>query len=66
MIELTSLVGKAMVINAEQIRWLETSPDTIVCFVDGTRLPVKETAEQVREKFLNYKKQIFQITKEGS
>lgn len=55
-----------MVINAEQIRWLETSPDTIVCFVDGTRLPVKETAEQVREKFLNYKKQIFQITKEGS
>jgi flagellar protein FlbD len=64
MIELTSLVGKALMVNAEQIRWLETSPDTIVCFVDGTRVPVKETPDQIREKFLTYKKQIFQISQE--
>ena len=59
MIELTTLVGKTIYVNPELIRTLETTPDTILCFVDGTRVPVRETPEQIQAKIIQYKKQIF-------
>ena len=59
MIELTTLVGKTIFVNPELIRTLETTPDTIICFIDGTRVPVRETPIQIREKFIQFKKQIF-------
>ena len=57
MIELTSLVGKPLYVNHELIRTIEIAPDTILCFIDGMRLPVRETPEQVREKVLNFKRE---------
>ncbi len=59
MIELTTLVGKTIFVNPELIRSLEVTPDTIVCFIDGTRVPVKETPEQITAKVVQFKKQIF-------
>jgi flagellar protein FlbD len=60
MIELTTLAGHSISINPDQIRWLESSPDTIICFVDGTRLPIRETPAEIRTKTIEFKKQIHQ------
>jgi len=59
MIELTSLIGKTIFVNPELIRTLESTPDTIICFTDGTRVPVRETPEQIKAKFIQFKRQIF-------
>lgn len=59
MIELTTLIGKKIFVNPELIRSLEAAPDTILCLTDGTRVPVRETPNEIQEKFIQYKKLIF-------
>lgn len=58
MIEVTTLAGKPLFVNPELIRSLESVPDTILCFIDGTRVPVRETPEQIRAKVIQFKKEI--------
>lgn len=58
MIELTTLGGKKIWVNQELIRTVETAPDTILCLTDGTRMPVRETPEQIRTKVIDFKKEI--------
>lgn len=65
MIELTSLVGKTVYVNPDLIRSIESAPDTILCFLDGTRVPVRETPEEIKDKFVQFKKLIFQVREKG-
>jgi flagellar protein FlbD len=58
MIELTTLVGKPIYVNPELIRSMESTPDTILCFIDGSRVPVREAPEQIRTKIIQYKREI--------
>ncbi|CAA9390442.1 MAG: hypothetical protein AVDCRST_MAG64-1156, partial [uncultured Phycisphaerae bacterium] len=43
MISLTRLNGQGFVINAEKIRTVESTPDTVVCTDGGERVMVRET-----------------------
>jgi flagellar protein FlbD len=65
MIELTSLIGRSIYVNPDLIRSIESTPDTILCFLDGTRVPVRESPEEIQAKFISYKKSIFQISEKG-
>ena len=65
MIELTSLVGKTLFVNPDLIRTIESAPDTILCFLDGTRVPVRETPEQIKDKFIQFKKSVLQVREKG-
>ena len=58
MIDVTRLNGKRFVINAEQIRFLETTPDTMVTLISGDKIMVKETLEEVVERAVQYQRQI--------
>ena len=52
MIELTRLNGKMVLVNPDHMRFIESCPDTLLTFVDGKTLVVKESIEQVNEKFI--------------
>ncbi len=65
MIEVTSLIGKAVFVNPDLIRSIESAPDTILCFVDGTRVPVRETPKQIQEKVIQFKQLVFQVSGKG-
>jgi flagellar protein FlbD len=54
MIQLTRLNGQAFVINAEKIRYIESTPDTIVCTDHGEKLMVKETIQEVMRRAIDY------------
>lgn len=54
MIALTRLNGQQFVINAERIRYLEQTPDTIVCCDNGEKLMVKESLKEVMSKAIEY------------
>lgn len=54
MIKLTRLNGQAFVVNAEKIRMVEATPDTVVCCESGERLMVKETLDDVIRKAIDY------------
>jgi flagellar protein FlbD len=54
MITLTRLNGKPFVVNAEKIRYIEQTPDTMVCTDSGEKLMVKEPLEDVIRKAIEY------------
>ena len=58
MIPVTRLNGKRFVINAEQIRFVETTPDTLITLVSGDKVMVKESMEDVVRLVIEYGRQI--------
>ena len=58
MIALTRLNGQPFVINAEKIRYLEQTPDTMVCCESGEKLMVKESLDEVIRRAIEYARAI--------
>lgn len=56
MVELTRLNGSILVVNAEMIETLEATPDTIVTLVNGKKMIVKESTEEVIDRIVTYKR----------
>ncbi len=54
MILLTRLNGQQFVVNAEKIRYVESTPDTIVCCDTGEKLMVRETLQEVIRRAIDY------------
>lgn len=55
MIELTRLNGNPMVLNSDLIKTAEASPDTMLTLINGEKLIVRETIDEVRERVLEYR-----------
>jgi flagellar protein FlbD len=54
MIQLTRLNGQLFVLNAEKIRYVEATPDTLVCCDTGDKLMVKESLQEVMRRAIDY------------
>jgi flagellar protein FlbD len=54
MIQLTRLNGQAFVINADKIRYVEQTPDTVICTDHGDKMMVKETMAEVIRRAVDY------------
>ena len=54
MITLTRLNGQAFVMNAEKIRYVESTPDTVVCCDTGEKMMVRETLAEVTRRAIDY------------
>lgn len=58
MILLTRLTGRPVIINAELIKTIEETPDTMVTLVNGDRIIVKETMADVVKMAIEYGRQV--------
>ena len=56
MVRLTRLNGTEVVINADLIEFVETTPDTLVTLVTGKKIPVRETTEDVIQRVMSYRR----------
>ncbi|GIW76183.1 MAG: hypothetical protein KatS3mg104_1246 [Phycisphaerae bacterium] len=54
MIQLTRLNGQPFVINADKIRYVEQTPDTVICTDHGDKLMVKEPMQEVIRRAIEY------------
>lgn len=45
-------------VNAEQIRFVEVTPDTMITLLSGDKVMVKESLDQVVERAVQYQRQI--------
>lgn len=54
MITLTRLNGQPFVMNAEKIRTIEKTPDTLICCDNGERLIVREEMNEVLKRAIEY------------
>ena len=56
MIELTKLQDQKIVVNAELIEFVESTPDTMITTTSGKKLIVKESVKEVIEKIIRYRR----------
>lgn len=64
MILLTRLNGKEFVVNAEKIRYVEATPDTLVCCESGEKMMVKESLDEVMRRAIEYARVIRKVVTE--
>ena len=54
MIKVTRINGEEFVINADRIQYVEAKPDTIITLVGKERVIVKESADEVIRRVVEY------------
>jgi len=60
MIELSRLNGKTFILNCELIKFVESTPDTIITLSTGEKFMVKESTQEVVALTTNYLKRLNQ------
>jgi flagellar protein FlbD len=58
MIALTRRNGNALIVNADLILTVEATPETMLYMVNGERIVVKETIEEVVKKSVAFRRRI--------
>jgi flagellar protein FlbD len=58
MICLTRLNGQQFIVNADKIRFIESTPDTLICCDTGDKVMVKESAREVTRRAIEYARQV--------
>jgi len=59
MIHLTRLNGNPLVVNSDLIKYAEASPDTMLTLINGEKIVVLESCEDVVNRTIAYRGQIF-------
>jgi flagellar protein FlbD len=54
----TRLNGSKFYINAELIRTVEETPDTVIGLLDDTKLVVHDTLGQILERVIEYRRRV--------
>ncbi|HMK39541.1 MAG TPA: flagellar FlbD family protein [Bacteroidota bacterium] len=66
MIELTKLQDQKIVVNAELIEFVESTPDTMITTTSGKKLIVKESVKEVIERVIRYRRRCRPASGRGS
>ena len=58
MIPLTRLNGLTLVVNSDLIKLIENTPDTVISLVNGEKIVVRETSDQILEKIVQFRRRV--------
>jgi flagellar protein FlbD len=59
MIHLTRLNHSPLVLNCDLIEHVEVTPDTVISLTTGEKIMVRESAEEVVARVIDYRRSIF-------
>ena len=59
MVILTKLNDQVFTINDDLIETMEQTPDTVIVMTTGNKFVVKETPEEIIDKIVQFKRQIY-------
>lgn len=59
MIRLTRMNKSKFFLNIDLIEIIEETPDTVITLINGHKMIVIESAEQIIEKIIEYKRKIY-------
>ncbi len=59
MIQLTRLNHVPLVINSDLIEHIEVTPDTVIALTTGQKFLVRETADEVIERVVKFRRSLF-------
>ena len=59
MIHLTRLNGSPLVVNSDLIKYAEASPDTMLTLINGEKIVVLESCDEVVSRTIAYRARVF-------
>ncbi|MGA9356376.1 MAG: flagellar FlbD family protein [Terriglobales bacterium] len=60
MIQLTRLNSHPLTVNSDLIKFVEQAPDTVLTLVNGEKIVVLESAQEVRERVVQFRRSVLQ------
>lgn len=61
MIHLTRINHRPLVVNAELIEHVESTPDTVVSMTTGEKFVVMETADEIVSRVITYRRAVMEV-----
>ena len=58
MITITRLDKRVVVLNADLIKTIESTPDTIITLINGDTLVIRDSVEDVVRRAIDYQRQV--------
>ena len=58
MINLTRLNNTVLTLNSDLIKYVEQNPDTVITLLNGEKILVRETAEQVLDRIIDFRRRL--------
>lgn len=58
MIQLTRLNNTTISINSDLIKVVEQSPDTVITLLNGEKILVRETADQILDRIVQFRRRV--------
>jgi flagellar protein FlbD len=59
MIQLTRLNGQPIMVNADLIESVESTPDTVITLVSGNKLIVRDSMDAIQQNVIGFKRKIY-------
>jgi flagellar protein FlbD len=59
MIQLTRLNTHPLVVNSDLIKFVEQAPDTVITLLSGEKIVVRESAQDVLERVVQFRRSVF-------
>jgi flagellar protein FlbD len=66
MIELHRLQNQKIIVNADLIEFIESTPDTMISTTTGKKIIVRESVEEVIRRVIAYKQQVLEVHRSDS
>jgi flagellar protein FlbD len=60
MIQLTRLNNSSLIVNSDLIKFVEQSPDTVITLLNSEKIIVRESADQVLERIVRFRRAVLQ------
>jgi flagellar protein FlbD len=60
MIQLTRLNNSSLIVNSDLIKFVEQSPDTVITLLNGEKIIVRESADQVLERIVFFRREVLE------
>ncbi|MBM4250828.1 MAG: flagellar protein FlbD [Deltaproteobacteria bacterium] len=66
MIHLTRLDNSPLLISLDAIKYIEATPDSVISFINGDSLIVRESLEEIDRRVLQYRVKLLSQAKSSS
>ena len=66
MIHLTRLNSTGVTVNSDLIKYVEQSPDTVITLLTGEKLLVRESAEEILDRIVHFRRRLLAGLSPGS
>jgi len=62
MIQLTRLNNSPLIVNSDLVKFVEQSPDTVITLINGEKILVREKADEVLNRIVEYRRSVLRGT----